>query len=332
MNEELKRAPVKLGTSAEIQRLSQQYPGFCTPVFNDVGKSRNDLLKQLSAQMPNTINVIQASNAADAYKVVGEVTLQQGEDGLFSAVLRDENGQITQHIKLEKSASGVARAATFAYSALNAAVGQANMMAIAERLAAIETQLDEAKRRDFIGKCAAVNSACEGVQEALCLADSDHRRQTILERRNDLRTALNTLRDYIKIEIEAMPEYRTKTFWEDVLSNWGGKKSTLPMKAKSRFEYVVKTLPVWCRGMSFLVMTDSYFDLVEYPSARDMINGLREMLEHSKLSSRVKYVPMMGDEDPIELVCNFIDRIPETERVFERMRGDALSKKMAITL
>ena len=322
---------VPVSTTA-IRKLEAQYPDFCKPVFGEAEKCQNELLRQLSAQMPNAVNVIQTANAADAYKVVGDVVLQQGDDGLFSAVLRDENGKITQHVKLEKSVSDVARAASFAYSALNAAVGQANMMAIAERLAAIETQLDEAKKRDYIEQIEAVKSACVGLNEALCLSDEDHRKQTILERRNDLRKALGTLHGFIKLEIEAMPEYRNKTFWARLFSNWGSEKSTLPKKAQKRFECVIETLPVWCRGMSFLVLTDSYLGQAEYPSAREMEAGLTAILVDSGLPRRVEYVPMMGKTDQIELVKEFRQRIPETKKVFERMRSEAIGGKMAITL
>ena len=319
-------------TATGIQKLAEKYPDFCRPVFDEAVKSRNTILAQISAQMPNAVNIIQTAKAGDAYTVVGDVVLQQGEDGLFTAVLRDENGQITKHVKLEKSMSDATRAASFAYSALNAAVGQANMMDIAERLAEIKLQLDEAKKRDYIKQIEAVKSACIGLNEALSLVDEDHRRQTILNRRNDLRMALGTLHGFIKIEIEAMPEYHEKGFWEKILSNWGAKKSTLPKMAQKRFECVIEALPVWYRGMAFLVLTDSYLGLVEFPSAKELVDGLTSLIEDSGLPRRVEYVPMMGKTDPIKLVGDLKQQISKMENTFKRMRGEAITQKMSITL
>lgn len=326
--------PVVPTTKSDILKLAEQFPDFCKPVFDDVIKKRSEILKQISAQMPNAVNFMQTANAANAYKAVGGIALEEADDGLFSAILHDENGKITQHVKFEKATSDIARTATFAYSVLNAAVGQANMISIAERLAEIETKLDEAKKRDYIDKCAEVNSACIGIKEVLCLSDFCHQQQTILERRKDLRTALDALRGYIKIEIEAMPEYHEKTFREKLFSNWGTENSTLPMKAKQRFEYIVMALPVWCRGMAFYVMTDSYIDSVgtPYMSATEMINGLREILEDSRLANRVKYLPMMGKADPIKIIDQFTQCIPDIERNFERMRNEIVNGKMVIPL
>lgn len=325
--------PVVPNTKEGILKLAEQFPDFCKPIFDDVIKKRSEILKQMSAQVPNAVISAQAANAANTYRPVGGVSLEKVGDGLYSTALHDdETGRFTQNVKLEKAASDVARAATFAYSVLNAAVGQANMMSIAERLASIETKLDEAKKRDYINKCEEVYSACVGIKEVLCLSDFGHRQQTILERRQDLRTALGTLREYIKNDIKEMPEYHEKTFREKILSNWGTENSTLPMKAKQRFEYVVMALPVWCRGMSFYVMTDSYIDSdgTPYQSATEMINGLREMLEDSRLANRVKYLPMMGNADPIKIIDQFTHCIPDIERTFERMRNKAIAGEITI--
>ena len=329
--------PVVPTTTADILKLAEQFPDFCKPIFDDVIKKRSEILKQTSAQMPNAINFMQTANAANAYKTVGGKALEEVDDGIFSTILHDnKNGRITEHVKLERAASDVERAATFAYSVLNAAVGQANMMSIAERLAEIETQLDAAKKRDYIDKCAKVNSACVGIKEVIFLSDPCHQQQTILRLRQDLRTALDTLREYIKMEIMEMPEYHKKTFREKIISNWGTENSTLPMKAKQRFEYIVMALPVWCRGMAFYVMTDSYIASVgeSYMSATEMVNGLREMIEDSRLVNRVKYLPMMGDVDPIEIIDQFTHCIPDLERKFERMRNDVvdINRKIEILL
>lgn len=319
-------------TMEQIEKLANQYPDFCRPVFDNVQKNREEILKQLSAQMPNVINVIQTANGANAYKVVGNLALQQGNDGFYSAVLRNKDGTITQHVKLEKSLSDGVQLGMFAYTALNAAIGQLNMLSIAKRLEEIETQLDEAKNREYAKQYAAINSACEGLKEVCCLSDSDHQRQTVLDRRNDLRTALDALRSFIKNEIEAMPEYHEKSRLEKIFSNWGLEKSTLPMKAKKRFECVVKALPVWCKGMSFLTLTDPYVGLYNYPSADKMTKGLQDMFELSKLRTRVVYVPLMGNQDPIKLVDEFVRKKSETEKFFENIRNNTNAQLLPMTL
>lgn len=320
----------------EIMSLANQFPAECRPVFDDLEKSRSNILQQVSAHMQNALNIGQAISSGGTYRAVGDVVLQQGEDGLFSAVLRGENGEIVEHMKLEKAASGLARSAMFAYAIVGAAVGQANMMNIAERLAEIETHLDEAKKRDYIQQVEAVNSACVGLKEALCLKDSDHRRQTILDRRNELRTALATLFGYIKIEIEAMPEYREKTLWEKIFSNWGTMKSTLPEKARCRFEYVINTLPIWCRGMSELVLSDCYVakdgEVVSLPSADEMIKGMESLVVDTNLKNRIVYVPKMHAIDPVDIVDNWLGRIPETRQAFERLRENVQKCKISLTL
>ena len=320
----------------EIIALADKFPAECSPVFNDLKKSRSEILEQLSSHMPNALNIGQTISSGGTYRAVGDVVLQQGEDGLFSAVLRGENGEIVEHVKLEKAASGLARSAMFAYAIVGAAVGQANMMNIAERLAEIETHLDEAKKRDYIQQIASVEAACKGLQEALCLSDPDHQKQTILERRNDLRKALATLFGYIKLEIEAMPEYHKKGFWAWLFSNWGTEKSTLPEKARRRFECVIKTFPVWCRGMSQLVLTDCYVandgEAVVFPSADEMIVGLKSLLVDTGLQNRIVYVPKHGEVDPIDVVDDFVLRIAETEQAFAKMREDVRSGQISLCL
>ena len=320
----------------EIMSLANQFPAECRPVFEDLEKTRTGILQQLSAHMPNALNIGQTISSGGTYKAVGDVVLQQGEDGLYSAVLRGENGEILEHVKLEKAASGLARSAMFAYAIVGAAVGQANMMSIAERLAEIETHLEEAKKRDYIQQIASVEAACKGLQEALCLSDSDHQKQTILERRNDLRKALATLLGYIKIEIEAMPEYHEKSFWGWLFSNWGSQKSTLPEKARCRFEYVIKTFPVWCRGMSQLVLTDCYVandgEKEFLPSAGEMIAGLKSLLIDTGLQKRIVYVPKHGEVDPIDVVDDSVLRIAETEQAFAKMREDVRSGHISLCL
>ena len=320
----------------EINALADKFPAECSPVFNDLKKSRSEILEQLSSHMPNALNIGQALGSGDAYKAVGDVVLQQGKDGLFSAVLRGKKGEIVQHVKLEKAASGLARSATFAYAVVGAAVGQANMMAIAERLAEIETQLDEAKKRDYIEQIASVEAACKGWQEAFCLSDPDHQKQTILERRNDLRKALKTLYGYIKLEIEAMPENHEKGFLDRLFSNWGKKKSTLLEKARRRFEWVIKMFPVWCRGMSQMVLTDYYIAKdggnVDFPSADEMIRGLKSLLVDTGLQKRMVYVPKTQETDPIDLVDNFVLGISETERAFAKLREDVRSNRISFCL
>lgn len=318
-------------SKADIQRLAENYPAECRPVFDELEKSRGEVLRQLSAQLPNALNVAQASSLADAYKTVDNVVLQQGKDGLFSATLRNENGEIVEHVKLKNASSSFAMAASFGYSVLNAAVGQANMMSIAERLAAIETKLDDAKKRDYVGMISSVESACKGMHEALTLKDEDHQRQTILERRNDLRTALDTLRGYMQIELEAMPEYRKRGFWEELFADWGGKKSTRPEVAREHFNYIARTLPVWCRGMSQLVLTDPCVEDNKCSSADLFVSDLKKLLVESRLQDRVKYVPMLGAVDPIRVVDDFVGRIPETERVFARMRQEQDDLKLSLT-
>lgn len=320
----------------EIIALADKFPAECSPVFNDLKKSRSEILEQLSSHMPNALNIGQTISSGGTYRAVGDVVLQQGEDGLFSAVLRGENGEIVEHVKLEKAASGLARSAMFAYAIVGAAVGQANMMNIAERLAEIETHLDEAKKRDYIQQVEAVNSACVGLKEALCLKDSDHRRQTILDRRNELRKALATLLGYIKIEIEAMPEYRKKNWLKKIFSNWGSPKSSLPEKARRRFEYMIKTFPVWCRGMSQLVLTDCYVatdgEKEFLPSADEMIAGLKSLLIGTRLQNRIVYVPKYGETDPIDFVDDLVLRISPTEQAFEKMREDVRSGHISLCL
>ena len=336
MSEEETITSVVPATKADFLKLADQFPDFCKPVFDDVIR-QNEILEQISTQMPNAINVIQAANAADTYKTVDGVPLPKGDDGLYSPVLRDEDGKINQHVKLKKAASDAQRAACFTYSILNAAVGQANMMSIAERLAEIEIQLDEVKKRDYDQQVEDISSACSALNEVLCLSDDEHIQQMIIFFRYNLRKSLGVLRRYVIHEIESMPKYRKEKPLARFISNWGSENSTLPVLAKKRFDYVLQALPVWCEGMSFLVMTDPYVKKrdekkIDFPSANEVIKGLREIFEESGLSDRVVYLQKMEKVDPIELVQKFRQRIPELEKDFNRMRDEMSSKRIKVQL
>ena len=305
-----------LKNKLEINKLSSDFPEPFKQVFRDVESRRNDMLRQISAQMPNVVNVVQTANAADTYRVVNNVVLTPGDDGLYSAVVRDGQGRITEHVKLEKSTSDFARAAAFSFSVLNVAVGQANMMSIAERLAEIESQLDEAKYREYIDRISEVESACRGLNEALCLKDDDHIRQTIIDHRTKLRAELGKLYGYIDLEIKNMPMYHKRT-WKDVLfSNWGPKESTNQAKADKRFECIMNALPIWCKGMSFLALTEPYIKDSGFNCGREFAGELRKIIIDNKLSRRVVYVSMRGGFDPIDAVKKLENRIPEMERYF----------------
>lgn len=326
--------PVVLESDAGIRTVAEQFPAFCAPVFRDVSGSRNSLLAQLSAQMPNAINVVQTANSASAYKVVNGITLQRGSDGLFSGVVRDKNGHIIEHVKLEKASSGFTQAAFFTYSALNAVVGQANMMSIAKSLESIETALDEAKKRDYDKLITVIDNAKPGFKEALCLTENELQIKTILDRRHELRGALMNLQKFIQREIIEMPICRKKGFWEDLFSNWGLERSTLPEQAKKRFEYIAWAFPKWYEGVALLLLSDAYVAPKEgfCSSAEFATDGLKNLFINSRISDRMGYVPMIGKADPIDSVSGIVQAIPKMEHTFTRVKKNADSGNLAIEI
>ena len=326
--------PVVLDNNPGIRTLAEQFPSYCDPIFRDVSGCRNTLLKQISAQVPNAINVIQTANSTSTYRVVNDVVLQRGSDGLFNGVVRDKNGRIIEHVKLEKASSGFTQAASFSYSVLNAVVGQANMMDIAKRLESIETALDEAKMRDYIQRGVAIDNACSGFQEALYLSEDDHKLQTILDRRHELRGALNTMQEYILLEIKGMPIYHEKGFWEELISNWGLERSTLPEQAKKRFDYVAWAFPKWYYGMALLLLSDTYVAKKEgyCSSAKFATDGLRNLIINSRLPDRMEYVPKLGEADPIDFVSGIVQAIPKMEHAFKQVQTNAESGNLAIEI
>lgn len=331
MKEKKNDNEIVLRNRLEIDKLASDFPDCCAPIFEHLAERRNDMLRQLSAKMPDVVHVVQTANSADTYRVVKNVVLTPGEDGLYTAVLRDDRGRIIEHVKLEKAASDFSRAAAFSFSVLNAAVGQANMMAIAERLAEIESQLDEAKERDYCREMNEVKSAYTGMKEALCLKDDDHFRQTIIAQRDKLRTGLENLRDYILIEIKGMKPYHKRTRIERLISNWGTEESTLTANAQKHFKYIRAALPVWFFGMSQLVLTEPYIRDSGFESGDMLARDLRHLVIDSNLYQRVQYVPKIGDFDPIDAVKDIEKRLPEMEKCFERMKNSSASGDMILT-
>jgi len=305
-----------------LQEVRRHYP-MSGATLDAAESARSSLVNQALAQMGNVQNVIQTAKLLDAYKTVGDVVLQQLEDGTYSGTIRDEKGKILEHVKFEKASSKAIAAASFSYSVLNAAVGQANMMEIAERLAEIEAQLDEVKQRDYIDKINAIKSACDAFKEIDILKNDDCRLQTVILLREHLNKALGTIKAYILQDIKAMPAVEEPKWYE----NLGFRvDETKPEKAKKRFEYVAKLLPVWCQGMSQLVLTDAYFQKNEYPSARQFITELNEIVRDSGLPSKVQLVPMLGQVDPVKMLMDFDSRVDETEKAFARL-SEKLNKE-----
>ncbi len=326
--------PVVLENNSGIRAAAEHFPSFCDPVFRDVSGSRNNLLAQLSAQMPNAINVIQTANSASTYRVVNDIVLQRGSDGLFNGVVRDKSGRIIEHVKLEKASSGFTQAASFTYSALNAVVGQANMMSIAKSLESIETALDEAKKRDYDKLITVIDNAKTGFREALCLTENELQIKTILDRRHELRGALMNLQKFIQREINEMPICRTKSILEDLFSNWGPESSTLPEQAKRRFEYVAWAFPKWYEGVALLLLSDAYVAPKEgfCSSAEFATDGLKYLFINSRISDRMGYVPMIGEDDPIEVVSRIVQAIPKMEHTFKQVKTNADSGNLAIEI
>lgn len=198
-NEELMPVPADRAVVAFEQ--CERFAPETKPIVDEVDRSNARVVREILSQTPNAVNIANSYALANTYKAVGDVALQKMSDGTYSAVLRDSNGRVLEHVKMQKATPEFATAASFGYSALNAVVGQANMMSIAESLRAIEKELEESKDRDYIQVQGKIDSACRGLSADLAQVEDGQKKPTAVILLNSLREGLMTLKGYIDEEI-----------------------------------------------------------------------------------------------------------------------------------
>ena len=88
--------------------------------------------------------------------------------------------------------------------------------------------------------------------------------------------------------------------------------------------------------MSELVLSDCYVakdgEVVSLPSADEMIKGMESLVVDTNLKNRIVYVPKIQAIDPVDIVDDWLGRIPETRQAFERLRENVQKGKISLTL
>ena len=110
-NEELMPVPADRAVAAFEQ--CECFVPETKPIVDEVDRSNARVVRDILSQTPNAVNIANSYALANAYKAVGDVALQKMSDGTYSAVLRDSNGRVLEHVKMQKatrdSKSGISR-------------------------------------------------------------------------------------------------------------------------------------------------------------------------------------------------------------------------------
>lgn len=283
-------------------------------VLDAAERARENVVREVLSQMPNAALAMHAHSLGDLYQVVGGVELQQLKDGTYTVVLKDSSGKITEHAKLTKASTGFKSAALFGYQALNAVIGQANMMSIAQSLKDIQEGMEESKERDYINAAAEVESASLGLQSDIVNLPEGQRKLATVPLMHELRTGLMKLIAYVKLEIEHMPNLTEIGFWD----NWGLKRGTKPEQAKRRFLYIVKALDTICRGIVQYSLSEVFLSDGEQGTSVELIRQLKDQVSMLMADGKVKLVPMLGTVDPVKKTQALREGIEKAAKSLEK--------------
>ena len=271
------------------------------PVLKRNQENIETILSAISAQLPHGMNLMQAESLAKAYQTVDNVVLQMSEDGTYSAVLRDDNGKILEHVPLKNASSGLATAVKEGFAVNCAIAGQMQMMQVSKQLEQIQGALSEAKDNFRNEKINAIVCSIQSLKEAMCITRSeDARISAISDGRAQLRLALANAYSFMREQAMRIPNEETSNgFFE----NWGFGK-TKSEDAEGYFRYLIDVLPAYCHGVVMLAMTDAYVD-VPSCSGLEFAQKLKELFAKCELQRRTALVPTIGGKDPGRLVSDF---------------------------
>lgn len=307
---------------------------FCFPEANNqlAENERNVkvLLDTVLANFPNAMNIQQASALGSAYKAVGDVALQQNADGTFAAVLRGDDGKIIEHVPLEKASSDFATSFKMGYAVNCAIAGQAQMMQIAKQLEEINESIVEIKDLMWQEKIRDVESAICEWERAFVLKEKDKSvwLNQLCNARTSMERSLGHVYDYMKSQLDRMP---AKTNVTGFLENWGFGK-TDAQKAAEHFRYFARLLPVFCRGMAMMVMTDAYFGDMRMSDGIKFAKGLKQLFVGARLSERVRLVPMLGKVNPEKVVKDFSQGIDYAVEYFDNYNSNMDSQQFSLVI
>ena len=324
----------KYDVLADCDKCADRCNGWVKPSMERIDRNNGMVVREILSQIPNAKSVFETSRVADVYKAVGDVALQKMSDGTYSATLRNADGTIKKQVKLQKATPTLASAASVGYSALNAVVGQANMMSIAESLRRIEEGIEEIKERSYSDARAKVEAACCGLREHLRYVPEDQQKLASHLLMNDLREGIFKLKAYIGQEIDNMPDLTSIGF----ANNWGLKRSTKPERAKRHFMYIVKALDPLCRGLIQYAVAEAFLCGTKEASAIEMLEEVHGIIGELNKSGKVKLVPMLAvsknDEaiDPVKKMNALSDAIRESIHALGRGRKQAENDKILIPI
>lgn len=291
------------------------------------------VLDAVLANVPHALNVQQSSALGTAYKAVGGVALQQNADGTFTTVLRDDDGKIIKHVPLEKASSGFATSVKMGYAVNCAIAGQAQMMQVAKQLEDIKETLVELKDLMWLEKISDVESAIKAWKRVFASKELKEKNETVWlnqlgNARTSMECALGRVYGYMKSQLDRLPaKVNANGFWE----NWGFGKTDAD-KASEHFRYFARLLPVFCRGMAMMAMTDAYFGDMRMSDGIRFANDLKQLFEDYQLPERVKLVPMLGKVNPEKVVEEFSRGIDHAIEYFNNCNDsmDSRSVRLAI--
>lgn len=306
--------PVNGGEALAMCEKCAAYAPGSKSLLDAAERARANVAREVLSQMPNAALAMQAHSLGDLYQVVGDVELQQLKDGTYTVILRDSNGKITEHAKLTKASGGFKSAALFGYQALNAVIGQANMMSIAQSLKDIQEGIEESKERDYVDAAAQVESASLGLKTDILALPEGQRKLAAVPLMHELRTGLMKLIAYGKIEVEHMPNLTEIGFWD----NWGLKSGTKPEQAKRRFLYIVNALDTICRGIVQYSLSEVFLSDGEQGTSVDLMRRLKDLVSMLMADGKVKLVPMLGSVDPIKKTLALSESINEAANALEK--------------
>lgn len=307
---------------------------FCFPEANNQlaenERNANALLNAVLANVPNAMNIQQASSLGSAYKAVGDVALQQNADGTFAAVLRGDDGKIIEHVPLEKASSDFATSFKMGYAVNCAIAGQAQMMQIAKQLEEINESIVEIKDLMWQEKIRDVESAISEWERAFVLKEKDKSvwLNQLCNARTSMVRSLGHVYDYMKSQLDRLP---AKTNASGFFENWGFGK-TDAQKAAEHFRYFARLLPVFCRGMAMMVMTDAYFGDMRMSDGIKFAKGLKQLFVDARLSERVRLVPMLGKVNPEKVVKDFSQGIDYAVEYFDNYNSNMDSQQFSLVI
>lgn len=317
-----------------VVRPKNELAKLCFPEANNqlVENERNAkvLVDAVLANVPNVMNIQQASALGSAYKAVGGVALQQNADGTFAAVLRGDDGKIIKHVPLEKASSDLATSVKMGYAVNCAIVGQAQMMQIAKQLEDIKESLTEIKDLMWQEKIRDVESAIREWGRAFVLKEKDESvwLNQLCNARTSMDRSLGHVYDYMKSQLDRLPG---KTEANGFFENWGFGKTDAE-KAAEHFRYFARLLPVFCRGMAMMAMTDAYFGDMRMSDGTKYAKDLKQLFVDSRLSERVKLVPMMGKVNPEKVVEEFSQGIDRAIEYFNNYNSNVGNQSVCLAI